>query len=527
MPAIGSLRRRTLRGVQVLVACTAAAAGAYAQDGSAAADAPPRVQTRAGTLEGRALRDVAVFRGIPYAAAPVGALRWRPPQTAAPWSGVRPADAFGKACPQKRELSLDQAGDPGPVDEDCLFLNVWMPRQAADRRLPVMFWIHGGAFVIGAASQPVFDGKAMAARGAVVVTFNYRLGPLGFFSHPALDAAEPGGPANFGLLDQIAALEWVRDNIAAFGGDPGNVTVFGESAGAQSVLALFASPRARGLFHKGIAQSAYGLPSHPRSKARAVGIAIASAAGADGAQATLDELRAVPAAVLTDLSGPALTLAPSLVTGDSVLPQPILATFRQGGEAMLPLIVGSNSDDGSVVAGFGVEPADLVRKMGAARLAVRPFYARGIDDARLGREVARDVVFGVFARRLAYLHATRAPTWRYYFRRLTAGSTQAGVPHGGELESVDGVDDDCRCLAAPLSDADRAIARRIGDYWFAFASSSAPDPAGDVAWPRDGRSQARTMEFGNEFVVRDGFMQRRFDAFIGALKLLEGLPRRR
>ena len=517
---IASLRRL------LLAASCAVGSGAFAQTTPPAAAL--RITTTVGQIEGARAGEVAVFRGLPYAAPPVGDLRWHAPETAAPWAGVRKADEFGKACPQDRGASIDQAGDPGPTSEDCLFLNIWTPRTDAGAKLPVMVWIHGGAFVIGAGSQSLYDGTALAGRGAVVVTLNYRLGTLGFFSHPALDRAAPNGPVNFGLLDQIAALRWVRENIAAFGGDAQNVTIFGESAGAQSVLALFSSPLARGLFHKGIAQSAYGFPSYTRAKAQTVGIAVAAAVGAasaasqGGAGASLAQLRAIPAERLTALKGTGLSLHSAAVVGDAALPEPVLATFQRGGEAALPLVIGSNSDEASVALAFGIEPAALVKRLGAARIAIKPLYPGQNDEALLGREVVRDAVFTAYARRLAYLHSTRAPTWRYYYSRVPASlrTTWPGVPHGGELADVFGVDDGCGCLPAPLTDADRAASRRVGDYWFAFARSGAPAFANDIAWPRDGRQRAQTMEFGDEFVVRTDFMKPRLNAFIGALKVL-------
>ena len=513
-------------GSALLLGFFVAPASAQAVPGSTAATV--RVSTVAGAVEAAASAGPLSFRGIPYAAAPIGMLRWHEPMPPSPWAGVRNADAFGKACPQDRKLSIDQAGDPGPTDEDCLFVNVWTPHADSAARLPVMVWIHGGAFIIGAGSQTLYDGTALAARGAVVVTFNYRLGALGFFAHPALARSASKNIINFGLLDQVAALEWVRDNIAAFGGDPAKVTIFGESAGGQSVLALFASPRAHGLFRRGIAQSPYGMPSYTRAKAKTVAIAIADAVGTDGERATLEQLRAVPAETFASLNRAGVSLSPNLVAGDGVLPEPILAAFRAGREQALPLIVGNNSDDGSVAVDFGVDPAALIRRLGAARIFVKPLYPGQNDDALLGREVARDVVFSAFARRIAVLHSARAPTWRYYFSHLPSAlqGEKPGVPHGGEIASVFGVDDACGCLLAPLSDADREVARRVGDYWFAFARNGAPDPANDIAWPADSRSRPKTMEFGDTFVVRDAFMQRRLNAFIAGLNLLGALPKR-
>ncbi len=492
--------------------------------GAAHAQSAPRVATVAGTVEGAAVDGVTTFRGIPYAAAPVGDLRWHAPEPAAPWDGARPATAFGKACPQDRAVSLDQAGDPGPTSEDCLTLNVWTPRAEPGDKLPVMVWIHGGALVIGAGSQNMFDGKALARRGVVVVTFNYRLGALGFFSHPALDAAAPGGPVNFGLLDQIAALKWVRDNIESFGGDTKNVTIFGESAGAESVLALYASPLAHGLFQRGIAQSAYGIPSHTRQKARTVGVAVASALGLKGATASLAELRALPADRFFVVKDKGTSLAPSFVVGDEALPATILSTFQRRGEAALPLVIGNNSDEASVAVAFGIDPAALVAKLGAARILVKPLYPGVTDASQLGREVVRDVVFTAFARRIAYLHSTRAPTWRYYFSRVPTNqrATMAGVPHGGEIATVFGIDDACGCLGAPLSADDRAYSKRVGDLWVAFARGAIPESPDVPAWARDGRVAARTMEFGDEIVLREDFMKWRLDAFIGTLNLIGG-----
>ncbi len=514
-------RRRGIASGQALAAALALTM-LLGRTTTAQAQTPqPRVEVGAGSVEGVQDGRLAVFKGLPYAAAPVGALRWRAPERPTPWPDVRRADTFGPACPQDRAASVDQAGDPGPTSEDCLFLNVWTPHADVTAKAPVMVWLHGGAFAIGAGSQGLYDGSALARRGVVVVTLNSRLGRLGFFSHPALDAAAPNGPVNFGLLDQIAALRWVREHIAAFGGDPRNVTVFGESAGAQSVLALFASPLAKGLFRRGIAQSPYGVPSGSRAQALAGGIATARALGLDGAKATLRQLRDVSADALVAAESSGGTSPPGPVVGDAVVPRTILAAFRQGFEAPLPLIVGSNSDDGNVAFAFGVDPAALVRKLGAARIAVRALYPRDLDDAQLGREVARDVVFTAFARRIAWLHSARAPTWRYFYSRVPGNATELwpGVPHGGEIAAVFGVDDACGCLPAPQTDDDRAAARVVGDHWAAFARDGVPRADSAPAWPRDERRVSRTLEFADEPVVRVDFMKARLNAFIAALNL--------
>ncbi len=493
--------------------------------GDAATPALPlRVQTTGGTAEGTRDGDLAVFKGLPYAAPPVGALRWRAPQPAPPWPGVRQADAFGKACMQAPGAALAAgAGDIGPMGEDCLTLNVWTPGTARARR-PVMVWIHGGALVFGAGSQSLYAGKALAARGAVVVSLNYRLGPLGFFDHPAM-AGTSGGDVNFGLLDQIAALKWVRENISAFGGDPGNVTVFGESAGGQSVLALFASPEARGLFQRGIVQSAYGIPSNSREKARTVSIKVASSLGVAGPSANAAQLRAIPAQrFATTFQGEDMSLAPGFVAGDNVLPEPILDTFQKQGQAKLPLIIGSNSDEATVATAFGLDPAAVVSRLGTGKVLLLPLYPGVRDDAQLGREAIRDLVFTAFAKRIAYLHSQQAPTWRYYFSHVQTGlrPQPPGVGHGGEIAFVMGTGDSCRCLPAPFSPADRALSRKVGDYWFAFARNGTPMAKGAPIWPKDATRRAQVMEFGTAPAVRTNFMQARLNVLIGALKGIGG-----
>lgn len=480
----------------------------------------PRVKTAAGIVEGSWEGESAVFKGLPYAAPPVADLRWRAPQPARPWQGVRKADAFGKACMQAPGAALAAgAGDIGPMSEDCLTLNIWTPGTGNARR-PVMVWIHGGALVFGAGSQSLYDGQALAARDAVVVSLNYRLGPLGFFDHPAL-AGTSGGDVNFGLLDQIAALKWVRDNIAAFGGDPGNVTVFGESAGGQSVLALFASPKARGLFHRGIVQSAYGIPSNTRAKARAVSLKVAASLGVADEKARAAQLRAIPQQrFATAFDGEGMSLAPGFVVGDAALPDTILASFQKQRQAKLPLIIGNNSDEATVATAFGLDPAAVVDRMGAGRILLKPLYPGVDDNAELGRQAVRDLVFTAFAKRIAYLHSQRAPTWRYYFSHVQTGlrTPPAGVGHGGEIVYVMGTADACRCLAVPFSAADRKVSRDIGDYWFAFARNGVPAAAGAPAWPKDSAKRPQVLEFTDTPTPRANFMQARLNVMIGALK---------
>ncbi|HEY5970664.1 MAG TPA: carboxylesterase/lipase family protein [Pseudoxanthomonas sp.] len=486
--------------------------------------AEPMITTRAGVVEGRREADIEVFRGLPFAAPPVGELRWREPQAVDAWTGTRKADAYAASCMQKPGIAESAGGTAGPLSEDCLYLNVWTPEASDAGKRPVMVWIHGGALVFGSGNVALYDGSALARRGAVVVTVNYRLGPLGFFSHPALDGEEAGAPVNYGLLDQIAALRWVRDNIAAFGGDPGNVTIFGESAGAQSVLALYASPLAKGLFHKGIAQSPYGIPSHARVKAHEVGVQVASAVGAEGASATAAQLRAIPAEHFFEPTRKVPSLAPGFIVGDAALPRPILDAFQEHRQARLPLIIGNNSDEATVAMAFGVDPAALATRLRGSRNLLKKLYPGVDDDAQLGREAVRDAVFTAFARRIATLHSQSAPTWRYYFSHVQEGlqGKVPGVAHGAEIPFVLGTVD-CRCLNVAFTDADRAYSRQVGDYWYAFARSGAPAAAGAPAWPQDGTRKARTLEFGEQVVLREDFMKARLNVFIGTLKTLDVL----
>lgn len=475
----------------------------------------PTAATTAGPVQGAVIDDIAVFRGVPFAAPPVGSLRWREPQPVQPWATVRPAVSAAPSCPQKRGLSLEGGGDPGALNEDCLYLNVFTPRADAAAKLPVMVWIHGGALIFGGGGLAIYDGNALAKRGVVVVTINYRLGPLGFFAHPALATESPGGDNNFGLLDQIAALKWVQSNIEAFGGDPAKVTVFGQSAGAQSVLALMASPLASGLFRGAIAQSPYGMPSHTRAKANATGTAIASAAGLPGATASMTALRAIPAERLALLVGKGLSLAPGFIVGDRAVPVPMLQAFQEGREAPVPLIIGSNSDDASVAVAFGIDPAQLVQRMGRARILVRSYYPGVTDDHQLGREVARDVVFTAFARRIAYLHTAKAPTWRYYFSHARA---LTGAGHGAEVPFALGTVEQCQCLGKPPNAADRAVERRVGDRWAAFAKTG--KPVGEPVWEPDNRIRGWVLEIGDDEVGRAGFMLTRLNALITGLNLV-------
>ena len=488
------------------------------------------MKTQQGDVQGVSESRVLVFKGIPFAAPPVGELRWREPQPAAAWQGVRKADAYGHACTQVPGLSEANGGPPGSLSEDCLYLNVWTPKADANAKLPVMVWIHGGAYVFGSGAVPLYSGAPLASKGAVIVTINYRLAQLGFFAHPALEKESPGGPANFGLFDQIAALKWVQQNIGAFGGDPGNVTIFGQSAGGKSVLGLYASPLARGLFHKGIASSSYVVPDAPRAKALEVGAKVAVALGLEGADATAAQLRAVPAEKFTEIRGQGLSNAPVPISGDSVLPQFIQATFAAAKQARLPLIFGNTSDDTSVVAAFGFDAVAVFKRLGAAGFLVRALYPGAKDDTDLARQATRDLVFTMPVRWLADRHAKHAPTWRYYFDYTAVKLRKKfsnGVPHGSEIAYFMNTVDVHEGTKDILTAEDRAFARRTSDYVFEFARTGKPAASDSPSWSNHRIRDDKTLILGETITELPNFMRARMNIFLAVSRVLDRVLGRR
>lgn len=451
------------------VAVTLALAGTTPANAQSAA---PVAMTDSGKVAGSRADDLLVFKGIPYAAPPVGPLRWRAPAEVKPWSDVRDATRFGAACAQPPGRTEAWA-QVGPTSEDCLFLNVWRP--AKPGRYPIMVFLHGGGFTYGAAGVPLYDGANLARRGVVVVTLNYRLGLLGFFAHPALTRESPQGPlGNYGVMDQIAALKWVRRNAAAFAGDAGNVTIFGESAGAGSVQVMMRSPAAAGLFHKAVSQSGAGgavLPS--LQAAEALGKKLSDAAGLGDVSAA--QLRALPTDRLLLRSFPFID--GTVVTASPGTP------FARGQEAKVPLIIGANSNE-ATLAGNNDEAA---RKLLGSRYdeAFKAYAAarKGASAEAVRTDLAEDALSLMPSASLAALHAANgAPAWSYYFDQVPASQRagSAGTAHGGEVEYVFGNPYD----GAVWDDADRAVARATGDYWVRFARTGDPNGAGAVTWPR-------------------------------------------
>ncbi len=570
---VGGLARRW--ALAIALSPLAAAPQAHAQ-------APidrPRAVLAVGTVDGINDGGVTIYRGIPYAPAPVGEMRWKPPGPAPQWTGSRAAASPAPACLQ----AIEPRQDTGPMSEDCLYLNAFVPADRAPAPRPVMVWFHGGTLASGSANLPLYDGRALARRGVVVVTVNHRLGPLGYFAHPALERERARGPVNFGLLDQLAALKWVRQNVAGLGGDPAQVTIFGQSGGAQSVLALMASPLARGLFQGAIVQSPYGVASHRREKALEVGVTQARAVGLPGARATMAELRRVPAEQWAALRGPALSLAPSLTFGDEAMPRPLLAAFRQGVQAPVPLIIGSTSDESGLAAAFGLQASALTDQLARAQVTV-PDPPDGSGPALGPNEaLVRDGVFTAYARQLARWHSARAPTWRYYFdptdrgerqldaaagaalsaRELVAQAMSAppaagrsvhhtsanaasdrgrqGAPVGTalgtaveasqstgarpasrpgwrtELPYVWGTTAACGCLPGRPTANDRDLESRLGDRWAHFAAHGRPGP--DASWPQDDARRPAVLALGATDTVHTRFMGERLDALARGLNL--------
>jgi para-nitrobenzyl esterase len=464
------------------------------------------VESRSGRLRGRRVNGAVVFRGIPYARPPTGALRFCAPQPPEPWGGIRDAGAFGPSAPQGKMFFPLPGSGIGATSEDCLFLNVATP--AADgRRRPVLVWIHGGGFVIGSGSQPLYDAAPLARRGdVVVVTLNYRLGPLGFLDLASVCPDLEGAVANAGIRDQVAALEWVRDNIAAFGGDPANVTLFGESAGGMSVGTLLAMPSARGLFHRATAQSGGTFQFHTRESAARAARRFLGELGVEPSEAAR-VLRELPARRLLDTHqqtvfklgrNPLLAFEP-VVDGDS-LPVSPLEAVQTGSAARVPLLVGTTRDEWNLFGALdpelkNLDDAGLVEKVasrtgGADAVALidayrcaREGFAR-TDPVALYLAIESDRIFRIPSIRLAEAHSRREPrTFMYLVTwKSPAMEGSLGACHGVELPLVFGTLGRGMDWLTGGGPEANAISERMMDAWIAFARSANPSHAGLPAW---------------------------------------------
>jgi para-nitrobenzyl esterase len=448
---------------------------------------------------------VRVFRGIPYAAPPIGKLRWSDPQPAAHWDGVRKADEFGAMCMQPVFRGQNSTSTQPKISEDCLSLNVWTAATSASQRLPVMVWIHPGGYQTGSGSTPGYDGEALAKKGVVLVTINYRLGVLGFFSYPELTKeSEHHASGNYGLMDQVAALEWVQKNIAGFGGDPRRVTVFGDSAGSSSISNLMGSPLAKGLFQRAIGESGAWMGislTHTRilAEAEQAGLRTAEELHAQ----SLDELRATSAEDLVKGGrggGP--------VIDGWFLPEQVESVFAEGKQNDVPLLAGSNKDEGT----FFLQPTTAEKFIERSRTrfgdqadAFLKLYPAGSDQEANQSQLAafRDelaFVMRIWVR--AQRKAGYSKAFLYYFTHeppppvgsTSRGGLGSGATHGAEAQYV------FQNLLAPRvwTNVDHQVSDMLSSYWVNFATKGDPNGNGLAKWPAfDDRRNDRPMALGD------------------------------
>jgi len=467
--------------------------------------APVRVE--GGLIEGREADGLRIWQGIPFAAPPVGDLRWRGPQPVVPWSGVRRTTAFSPVCRQTAPWIKF------PQSEDCLYLNVWAPEAPKGRTLPVMVWLYGGGFYFGTASQPLYDGARMARHGVIVVTLNYRVGVLGFFSHPDL-AAEGKVDGNQGVLDQIAALQWVKHNIAAFGGDPNRVTIFGESAGAESVAVLTTSPLAKGLFQRAIAESGT-MPVDP-AETRDLGKSAADMDGMGWGQS----LNAPHLADLRKLSADTLLAqpwGPHLVVDNYLVRSGLAEAYRAGEANRVQLLLGWNADEGKDLAGEALsrEALTVARypELAARLLGHKPSQAFLAAYPVNSDADVRPMLFKVMNDgwswhmwRWARLHtqAHNGPAYVYDFVHIpgdpaTPCSYGCGAGHGAEIPFVyDQLAQDPRTWSAD----DRLVAAHMIGYWTNFAKTGDPNGLGLPVWKAFDGTDASVIRLGSEAEVK-------------------------
>jgi para-nitrobenzyl esterase len=462
--------------------------------GAASATAGPRVKTADGMLEGRMEgSEVRSFKGIPFAAPPVGALRWKAPQPLAPWKGVRQAAKFG---PRAMQLPLfsDMVFRSDGVSEDCLYLNVWTPAKTPrGAKLPVLVYFYGGGFAAGDGSEPRYDGASMARQGIIALTVNYRLNVFGFLAHPELTAASPHqASGNYGLMDQSAALAWVRRNIAAFGGDPDRVTIAGESAGSWSVSAQMASPLSKGLVAGAIGESGalLGLQPPPSlAQGEKSGSDFAVRAGA----ASLAELRAMPAEQLLQATAkPGAPWIGTIVDG-YVLPRAPAAIYAAGEQAHVPLLAGWNSAEGWAGSIVGKLPATeenfaaaLQKLYGDKADAARKAYAGDVHQAATDLASDRFIAFGTWKWIDVHARTSGKPTYRYYYTRprpatKAGGPAAEGAGHSVEIEYALGNLDGNQVYAWTAQD--REVSRQMQSYFVNFIKTGNPNGKGLAQWP--------------------------------------------
>ncbi len=480
--------------------------------------------------------EIRVFKGIPYAAPPVGDLRWRPPQSVKSWKGVLECTSFGPVCPQPQGRTRLTQMTFDKISEDCLYLNVWTKAKDNQALLPVMVWIHGGGNISGAGSLPYYDGEALARQGVILVSINYRLGPFGFFAHPLLSKESGKGVSgNYGLLDQIAALQWVQKNIRAFGGNPNRVTIFGESAGGLNVCCLMASPLAKGLFHRAIAESghAFGKTQHLKEtwygqeSMEKQGEQIAKDLGVAGAADPLAALRSLSADKILEGSKPSLGIGAEAglgnrfrpVTDGWVIPDDINTIFDQGRQNDVPLIAGTNANEGIIF--MANTPVKTVVQY---RSAVKVLYGKFADEILALypvkepseiRKALSDVLgdFGFIAGIRHFVRAmgnVKSKAYLYHFTMKPQGplGETLGAFHGSEIPYV--FDNLGRGILTP--DEKRLnLAKMMSGYWVQFAKTGDPNKEGLTSWPAYEAKGDQYLEFGENVHVGNGLRQQACD----------------
>jgi para-nitrobenzyl esterase len=480
---------------------------AIALCGRPAAAQAPIVSVTSGQIKGVLADGITSFKGIPFAAPPMGELRWRAPQPVKPWTDIEQADRFAPACVQDPN-ALQAMGAPPAMSEDCLYLNLWTPARSAHERLPVMVWIYGGGFVLGTTSAPTYDGTHLAQKGVVLVSVAHRVGALGFLADAALSAESPHqSSGNYGMLDVIAALQWVQANIGKFGGDPSRVTLFGQSSGAGVVAMLAASPLAKGLLQRAISESGgvsggggpYALPN--LHVAETTGKRFLAMLGARDIAAA----RALPAAALVKAQGGAFVP----IDDGYVLAGDEYELYRAGRFNDTPLLLGTNSNEGEMLVPPGATPARFEAQMRAqfgshadAILALYP-HATDAEAEQATRDVERDSVLAWSTWAWARLHSQRGTgkVHLYYFDRRSPQAPR-GPTHGAEIGYVFGnllspVSGAAYALSGTPGPADAALSELIQSYWVNFAKTGDPNGPGLPPWPAFGASDQQAM-FLNE-----------------------------
>ncbi|NOZ22205.1 MAG: carboxylesterase family protein [Planctomycetes bacterium] len=495
--------------------------------GRAFAQRPVRIKS--GLITGEERIGVRIYRGIPFAAPPIGDLRWKPPQPVAPWDGVRTCVQYGPSCPQPTPL---MGPPPTNSSEDCLYLNVWTPVNRGKKKLPVMVWIHGGGFTTGSGSGLWYDGSALARQGVVVVTINYRLGPFGFLAHPLLSKeSERNVSGNYGMLDQIEALKWVQENIAAFGGDPGCVTIFGESAGSASVCRLMVSPLTKGLFHRAIAESggAHGRNRHLRERWYGLepmekeGERIVRSLGCHNAADPIAALREKSSEEILNASnaaqglfGKGFKFGP--VIDGWVLPDDPSALFEEGKQHNVPFMTGTNADEGTIF----LQQVRVKRPMGyrwfmrilfggQADEMLRLFPVSKVEDIpdALNR-VTTVTCFVAPARALVRaMDRIGGTAYLYHFTRVPPSpkSRQLGCFHALEILYVFG---NVR-VGVAFNATDRKLSDIMSACWVRFATTGNPNGEGIPEWPVYHTETDRYLEFGDEIKVKSGLYREACD----------------